>query len=116
MIQAIGVHPKSVQARRPSRFSLDVRPSDQQQANGQHRGLAGGKPHEQSPLLGPLRTELAETSPIGSALPSPQPSSVGTPWNADMRAAAPESKSSWYLILLTISLGGSDGLNTCARQ
>jgi hypothetical protein len=112
--QAIASHPKSIQARRPSRFSLDTGPGEQQQhLNSQHRDVSGSKPHEQSPLLAAQTVESREATPLGSALPSPQASSgVGAPWNADMRAAAPESKSSWYLILLTISLGGSANLST----
>jgi hypothetical protein len=107
--QAIASHPKSIQARRPSRFSLDTGPSDQQHLNThQHRDVSGSKPHEQSPLLAAQTHESREASPLVSALPSPEASSgLGTPWNAEVRAAAPESKSSWYLILLTISLGGS---------
>lgn len=60
---------------------------------------------EQSPLL-PARTsdEIGKVPALPDVM-SPDDSSGESPWDADT-GTKEQSKSSWYLFLLTISLGG----------
>jgi hypothetical protein len=62
-----------------------------------------GKVNEQSPLLGPRgNAGMEEVRPLSlSPLQSPE---SGDSWDAEGNRE--ESKSSWYLFLLTLALGG----------
>lgn len=60
---------------------------------------------EQSPLLpARLSDDVGHVPPLSTVM-SPDSSSQGEAWNADS-GKNEESKSSWYLLLLTISIGG----------
>lgn len=58
--------------------------------------------NEQSPLLAPKRSEDAPSLPPLAGVMSPDHED---PWE-DGLDPKPETKSSWYLILLTLSIGG----------
>lgn len=60
---------------------------------------------EQSPLLPARGSEDVGHVPSLSTVMSPDDSSQGEAWNADA-GKQEQSKSSWYLFLLTISIGG----------
>ncbi|KAK5121993.1 hypothetical protein LTR85_004565 [Meristemomyces frigidus] len=107
-------HPKHVQFQRESRPSLSFpnsRASTDQKGNGDFRrgrsiDLIKGeveRVNEASPLLGPRRSaDIGHLPPLQHVL---SPGSDISDWNPDEEISQ-ETKSSWYLMLLTIGIGG----------
>lgn len=63
-----------------------------------------GRLGEQSPLLGPQRSGEGITAEAGEVSPLRSPASSGS-WTAE-EGGQRETKSSWYLLLLTLAMGG----------
>ena len=63
--------------------------------------------NEQSPLLPPRTSEEIEDVPPLDAVFSPSGSEGGNSWVADAQdSLRQETKSNWYLFLLTLAMGG----------
>ncbi|CAK3835869.1 General alpha-glucoside permease [Lecanosticta acicola] len=103
-------HSQHVQFRGDSRPSVDdLHPDSSSRVNGGLRTSMDVKEEdvfdEQSPLLPPRTSEEIGKVPALSGVTSPDESSGEVSWDGDI-GSKEESKSSWYLFLLTISLGG----------
>ncbi|KAK4543151.1 hypothetical protein LTR36_005929 [Oleoguttula mirabilis] len=107
-------HPKHVQFQREVRLSISLpnsRQSTDQKGNGDFRRgksidlIKGedGRLHEASPLLGPrMSADIGHLPPLQHVL---SPGSDVSEWNPDEEMGQ-ETKSTWYLFLLTLGIGG----------
>jgi solute carrier family 45 protein 1/2/4 len=100
------IHDKPLQPKH-----VQFQPSSPKRDSPRDSGLKSSLDHkedtldEQSPLLPPRTSDDVGHVPSLSTVMSPTPSSQGEAWNADS-GKKEASRSSWYLLLLTISIGG----------